>query len=272
YDPNSDLAEQLRYVAQMISGGLQTKVYIVNHTGYDTHDAQVDANDHTLGEHADLLKELSDAITAFQDDLQLLGLEQRVAGMTYSEFGRQITSNLSDGTDHGDAAPLFLFGSCISSNIVGSNPVISNVIQSQAGVPMQIDFRDIYASILKDWFEADVNVIQSLFEHSVTFYPVLGGCATTSSNVADQSGNSIVLVYPNPCIENATIRFNCKQEWVRVELVDVSGRLVQVITDNNQAEGVHNIPVDVSRLPHGQYVVRVLKDSGTLSTKMMRLE
>ena len=108
YDDNNPLAVQLRYVAQMISGGLQTKVYILNINGFDTHDSQVSASDVKQGNHTDLLKTVSDAIEAFQDDLALLNLEQRVAGMTYSEFGRQIASNASLGTDHGDAAPLKL--------------------------------------------------------------------------------------------------------------------------------------------------------------------
>jgi len=146
----------------MISGGLQTKVYILNVNGFDTHDAQVDQNDFKEGVHANLLKRISDAVRAFQHDLQLLGLEQRVAGLTFSEFGRQIASNGSMGTDHGDAAPVLLFGACVSSGIVGANPQIPNQINNQAGLPMAIDFRDIYASILKDWFEVDMQVIQGL--------------------------------------------------------------------------------------------------------------
>ena len=117
YDPENQIAQYLKSVAQMISGGLKTKVYVLNVNGFDTHSNQVDATDPTIGTHADLLKKVSDAIHAFQDDLKLLGIDKRVAGMTMSEFGRQVSSNSSTGTDHGDAAPLFLFGSCISTNI-----------------------------------------------------------------------------------------------------------------------------------------------------------
>ena len=121
---------RLKYIAQMISGGLKTKVYILNVNGFDTHDAQVDQNDVKEGVHANLLKRISDAVRAFQNDLQLLGLEQRVAGLTFSEFGRQIASNGSMGTDHGDAAPVLLFGACVSSGIVGANPQIPNQINN----------------------------------------------------------------------------------------------------------------------------------------------
>jgi uncharacterized protein (DUF1501 family) len=106
YDDNNPIAVQLRQVAQMISGGLKTKVYILNINGFDTHNAQVVASDKTTGDHANLLKTLSDAVAAFQDDISLLGIEKRVAGMTFSEFGRQIASYGSDGTDHGDAGPM----------------------------------------------------------------------------------------------------------------------------------------------------------------------
>ncbi|NBR14001.1 MAG: DUF1501 domain-containing protein, partial [Crocinitomicaceae bacterium] len=95
---NNELAKQLQYVAQMISGGLKTKIYILNVSGFDTHDSQVSQTNPAQGNHANLLKKLSDAVYAFQDDMRLLGLEQRVAGMTFSEFGRQTASNASYGT------------------------------------------------------------------------------------------------------------------------------------------------------------------------------
>ena len=103
-------------------------------------------------------------------------------------------------------------------------------------------------------------------------WPFVGGCTTTDTQVADLSGNAVVLVYPNPCIDSITIRFNSKQEWVRIELHDTSGRLVQVLLDGNQAEGIHNVPVDVTRLAEGNYVVAVRKDSGELRTKLMRVD
>ena len=83
---------------------------MVNYGGFDTHSVQVNNNDTTTGTHAKLLGNVSDAIKAFQDDLKLLGVEERVVGMTFSEFGRRIKSNGSTGTDHGAAAPMFIFG------------------------------------------------------------------------------------------------------------------------------------------------------------------
>ncbi|MGJ8661431.1 MAG: DUF1501 domain-containing protein [Bacteroidota bacterium] len=270
YDPNNSLATQLKYVAQMISGGLETKVYILDLGGFDTHDQQVVDGFTTTGNHANLMKKLSDAIAAFQDDLQLLGLSSRVAGMTFSEFGRQVASNASLGTDHGDAAPLFLFGSCLNAQILGPNPTISNVLQNQAGVPMQIDFRDVYASILKDWFVVDPVEIQTLFEHTITFYPVLGACNLgIEENFADEKAK--LLLYPNPSVNQTTVRLETMNEWVKIEAFDMTGSRAAILFDSNLVSGEHNIPLDISDLKPGQYLIRVLKDSGMTDAKFTKL-
>lgn len=269
YDTNNDLALQLRDVAKMISGGLQTKIYIVNVNGFDTHDSQVIENTPNQGNHANLLKKVSDAITAFQDDLSLLGLEQRVAGMTFSEFGRQVASNASFGTDHGDAAPLFLFGSCISGGVVGPNPVIEDQIVDQAGIAMQIDFRDVYASVLKDWFEADPTEIQAQFEHTINFFPVLDAC---NLSVDEEDAKNPVLVYPNPCGNSTTIRFECENEEVTVHIRNGEGRLVKEVTAKDLNKGTHDIPVDLEGLASGTYTVHVFKKSGNFTKRFVKVK
>lgn len=271
YDPNNPLAMQLKYVAQMISGGLETKVYILNINGFDTHDAQVSQADPTLGTHANLIKQLSDAVNAFQNDLQLLGLEQRVAGMTYSEFGRQVASNASYGTDHGDAAPLFLFGSCLDINILGPNPTISNTVTNQAGVPMQIDFRDVYASILKDWFGVPSGDVQSLFEHTVTFYSLLSACGGVSLPEEELTKDQ-ALIFPNPAYNTARIRFVSEAEWVKVDIYDLNSRKVAEIYDGNLPQGRHELPMDIVDLANGQYVVQIQKSSGTVQSKLIKVK
>ena len=130
-------------MARLISGGLGTKVYVVQLGGFDTHDSQVIEGENADGQHAELLKELSDAVVAFQDDLDLLGISDRVIGMTYSEFGRRIRSNAALGTDHGNAAPMFVFGNCVNNQILGDTPVIDTHVDDYEGVAMQFDFRDI---------------------------------------------------------------------------------------------------------------------------------
>ncbi|MES2798626.1 MAG: DUF1501 domain-containing protein [Bacteroidota bacterium] len=270
YDANNPIANQLQYVAQMISGGLKSKVYILNINGFDTHDGQVLGTDPVLGNHADLLKTLSDAIHAFQDDLALLGIDHRVAGMTFSEFGRQIASNASYGTDHGDAAPMFIFGSCISGGIFGNNPTIDNQIVNQAGVPMQFDFRDVYASILKDWFEVDPSEIQPLFEQTINYIDILSACNLGVEEIEKES--DAMMVYPNPAVGAITIQFASQNERVRVDIIDMMGREVAVVCDKSIAQDTHKIPFDTGDLNYGEYIVRVTKSSGILTKKLLKVK
>jgi uncharacterized protein (DUF1501 family) len=261
----SDLSKQLRFVAQMISGGLQTKVYVLSLDGFDTHNAQTINNNATQGKHAELLKELSEGIAAFQDDLRLLDLEKRVAGITFSEFGRQIKSNAGYGTDHGDAAPMFLFGSCISASVIGNNPDIPNAELDQEGVPMQIDFRDIYASVLKDWFGAPEQQIQGLFTHQVQFYPLFRGCDT----VIGLEENNIIL-YPNPCKETLNIKLNTLEETVTIKIINLLGQSLGNFYQENVSIGLQNISINTSRLSLGTYILSVEKKSGNVSKKFIK--
>lgn len=271
YNPLNSLAVQLRYVAQMISGGLETKVYILNLSGFDTHDGQVDALNPTDGAHFKLLKKLSDAIAAFQDDLQLLGLQERVAGLTFSEFGRQIAANASFGTDHGDAAPLFLFGSCINSGIIGPNPQITNIIHEQAGIPMQIDFRNVYASLLKDWFGVPAQDVQALFEHQITYYSVISGCNVGLDDI--DSGKATALVYPNPTPSNFTLKFNnITNGIVSCEILDLNGRIVKQLFNQLLEQGIHHIPCESSDLTQGHYLVCVRKGDQAENISLIKID
>ena len=150
----NSLADQLKIVARLIHGGLRTKIYFVSLNGFDTHSGQVDNTDVRLGSHADLLGKLSIAIETFQRDLALQGIEDKVVGMTFSEFGRRANSNNSKGTDHGVAAPMFVFGSPVKHRTIGQNPDLANLtgLAGNKDITMQIDFRRVYTDILNDWF------------------------------------------------------------------------------------------------------------------------
>ena len=174
---NGTLSRQLRDIATLISGGLGTKIYIATLGGFDTHSAQVIDGDSTAGKHSELMTELSDSVKAFMDDLELLGLGDRVMGLTFSEFGRRIRENASLGTDHGDAAPLFAFGNCVQGGILGENPVLDTEFDQNQGVPFQYDFRDVYGSVLMDWFEVPEATVRNLVSPSFQYLPVFGGCA-----------------------------------------------------------------------------------------------
>ena len=168
------LADQLKIVARLVAGGLKTRIYLVSMGGFDTHAKQTDENDTTTGNHARLLAKLSEAIGAFQDDLRFLQADGRVIGMTFSEFGRRIKSNASGGTDHGTAAPVLLFGNNLQPGIIGNNPSLPANATVNDNIPMQYDFRALYASLLEKWFYADPAITGSVLLKNYSTLPLIG--------------------------------------------------------------------------------------------------
>ena len=153
--PDTELGRQLQSIAQLISGGLQTQVYITHLSGFDTHADQIQPESNgLLGRQPELLTDLSQCIHAFTQDLARQQLDHRVFGMTFSEFGRQIRANESNGTDHGDASAVFYFGGKVNPAVIGSSPAIPEEVPDQAALTMQLDIRDVYQTILTDWFGA----------------------------------------------------------------------------------------------------------------------
>jgi len=148
---NSNLERQLEIVSQLISGGLKSRIYFVEIGGFDTHDTQVDQSDRTKGQHASLLKELNDAVTTFIKNLDASGHSDNVMTMTFSEFGRTIVSNGSNGTDHGTAAPLFVFGNKVDPKVLGANPLIPINAVWQDNLAAEFDFRQVYSSLINQW-------------------------------------------------------------------------------------------------------------------------
>ena len=148
---NSNLERQLEIVSQLISGGLKSRIYFVEFGGFDTHDTQVDLSDRTKGQHAVLLKRLNDAVITFIKNLDASGHSENVLTMTFSEFGRTIVSNETNGTDHGTAAPLFIFGNKVDSSISGANPQIPESVNWEDNLNSEFDFRQVYASIINQW-------------------------------------------------------------------------------------------------------------------------
>ena len=167
------LADQLKIVARLIAGGLQTRIYLVSMGGFDTHAKQTDSADTSTGVHAKLLGKLSEAINVFQDDLSYLQVSNRVVGMTFSEFGRRIQSNASGGTDHGSAAPVFVFGEGVRPGIIGQNPVWPSALTVNDNIGMQYDFRAIYSTFLEKWFRADQVAAEAVLLKDYTALPII---------------------------------------------------------------------------------------------------
>jgi uncharacterized protein (DUF1501 family) len=147
--PGNQLAGQLRMVASMIRAGLPTRVYYVQHGGFDTHAQQGGAG----GRHANLLSQLSQSVKAFYADLKAQENDKRVLTMSFSEFGRRVAQNASQGTDHGTAAPMFLFGPMVRAGVLGDHPSLTDL--DEGDLKHRIDFRSVYAGILDGWLKAD---------------------------------------------------------------------------------------------------------------------
>lgn len=250
----------MKIVAQLIAGGLKTRVYVVSIGGFDTHAGQVDLTaGNEVGVHANLLGNVSSAIDAFQDDLELLKIDDRVTGMTFSEFGRRIKSNASTGTDHGSAAPLFIFGSRVKSGIVGTNPSIPSSVDVFDNLPMQYDFRSIYASILDDWFCLEDPTVDGVMLQTFQRLSLIEESCTVDIRERDRqrkSGEALINAYPNPFMESTTIEFKSDGGRVLIQLMNAEGRVIENIVDQQYSQGSYRFVFNGSHLPAGNYYYR----------------
>ncbi len=147
--PKTGLAKNLEWIARLVKGNLNSKVYYTSLGGFDTHDNQLDI-------HKRKLTELNDAIYSFYTDLKKAQLLQNVTIVVFSEFGRRVKDN-GNGTDHGTAAPMFIIGGSNKSKIIGTNPNLSDL--DNGDLKHQIDFRSVYASLLKQKMNFDFTKI-----------------------------------------------------------------------------------------------------------------
>ena len=271
--PDTNLAFQLKNIARLISGGLQTKVYVANIGGFDTHADQVQEGNTTIGNHANLMQVLGDAMKAFQNDLNALGIADRVVGMTFSEFGRQIISNDSNGTDHGNAAPLIVFGDCVNPGFMGEVTPLGNDVQVQEGVPLQFDFRDVYGSVLMDWFEVEESTIQSLLYNEFTYMPILNPCTPTSIDpIPDKALGLHLNCFPNPATDRINLSFDSLDERVSARILDMAGQQVKLLFDRTLNSGNHQMSYDVSSFVSGAYLIQLETDSGRkMTSKFVKL-
>lgn len=293
--PSNDLANQLKMVARLISGGLGTKIYLVGVGGFDTHANQHDASDPSVGAHVNLWGGISDAITAFQNDLAQQtdangdALEDRVTGFTFSEFGRTIKSNTTYGTDHGTTGPMFLFGRYVNSAMVGSNPEVYDQAGAyiKADLPLQFDYRSVYASIMYQWFEVPLTDINTVFGKTFLdgsdpaedvydtgfhcnlpiFNTSLKGVNVTS--VRERAMDVSARSFPNPFTEYTDIEFTSTGNAVNVSIFDMDGRLVNTVANESFAAGKHSVRFHAGDVPKGVYIYRVTSGKQQHSGKML---
>lgn len=171
--PNSDLGKQLQAASSLIKGGLSTKIFIADIGGFDTHGEQVERSDTTKGQHASLMKDLNDSIKSLFTDLDKNSSSENILVMTFSEFGRTIVSNGSYGTDHGTAAPLFIFGNKVDFNISGANPEVPSNAEWQDNLESEFDFRQVYYSVIKQWLGGNNDTAENTLFKNFDQLPII---------------------------------------------------------------------------------------------------
>ena len=244
YPANNPLAQGLSGIARIIAGGLKTQMYIVNVGGYDTHSNQ-------LTQHANLHKLFSDAVLAFQRDMEAFGLDKRVCMMTISEFGRRANSN-GTGTDHGSAAPLFVIGSGVNGGFIGSDPNL-NALQGPGNIPMEHDFRQVYASLLGQWYGAGEHMyVPTALPRSFQQLPIFKKLSTSISEELSENV-SLGMHYPSPADEMTIISIGgilSGSEGI-LGIYTPEGRL---IAEHRILPGMDKIEIETKSLPSGMYL------------------
>lgn len=155
--PNNGFGNAMRLTAQLIAADVGTQVFYVSLGGFDTHAAQ-------LAAHASLLSTLDQSVDAFMQDMESTNRLGDVTLMTFSEFGRRLAGNGSAGSDHGVAAPMFVMGGSVRGGLHGTYPSLTDL--TSGDLKMQVDFRSVYATMLRSWLNVDPG-------------PVLGGSFPT---------------------------------------------------------------------------------------------
>jgi uncharacterized protein (DUF1501 family) len=262
YDADT-FSSQLKVVARLINGGLTTGIYVVTLSGFDTHNAQV-------GRHAQLLGQLSRGISSFLADVAAAGNADRVACMTYSEFGRRLNENGSSGSDHGSAAPQFVIGApVLGGKVIGGNPNLSD-LDSRGDIKHVTDFRQIYTTVLEDWLGMTrpdaVGSLGGEFE-KLSLFTVPTVFAPEN---AARAGYSLAPIAPNPVSDGTAVRFTIPDRArVAIRVVDTRGATLITPGERMVDAGSHSLWLATSGLPSGRYTVVLDAGRFTLSQPLV---
>ncbi len=263
YPPNNSLADQLKIVARLIDGGLETRLYVVTIGGFDTHTQQ-------LPGHNTLWTRVSQAINAFYTDCVLNNIAGRVVGVTLSEFGRRVAENGSVGTDHGTAAPMLLFGNLVNGGMYGNNPDLVNIVNGN--LIHQYDYRQIYASALRQLFAAtDQQLLNILYQQFQTL-PLIVPQQSMPGKEKEHRDYQLSQNYPNPFNPSTDITFSLRNSThVILKIYDTSGREIQTLVNETRQAGTHKVTFDTynRRLASGVYFYKISAGDFTDVKKMI---
>lgn len=257
--PNTSLSRQLAIIAKLISGGLQTPIYLANIGGFDTHSNQ-------LTQHANLLKNLSDAIINFQLDLEKLGIADQVCIMTFSEFGRRVKQNGTAGTDHGTAAPMFFIGKSVKSGIIGANPNLK-VLDSGGDPIFQFDYRQTYTTVLRDHLGLSNTSTAEIFNRSFERLPIF---KTATEEIGSNRTIDLINPWPNPASISIFVQYSVYvDQFIFLAVYDMNGQMVKELVNETKLKGEYNLSLDVSSWGKGEYLITLVSKSERITKKLM---
>jgi uncharacterized protein (DUF1501 family) len=265
--PDTDISNQLKTVARLISGGLESKVYMVKLSGFDTHFGQNQAENDILGDHNDLLTKLSSAVAAFMNDLSAMNLKNDVVGLTYSEFGRKAAENGSLGTDHGETAPMFVFGAPVKGGVSGLNPDLNEANENNGYQiqTVQFDYRDTLGTLLQDYLGADNLALDATFFNNTlnqsfsetkiddlikSDFSVATNCY--SNSLTNNRDRKKIFYIINPVYNDLIIKSkNQEYSSFKYELYDLNSKLV------SKGNSIINQSISISHLINGIYILNI---------------
>jgi uncharacterized protein (DUF1501 family) len=266
--PNNTFANQLKTVARLIRGGSKTKIFLCQLGGFDTHDSQVGATPFD-GSYGPLMQTLSQAVKAFFDDLDAMGLAKQVLACTFSEFGRCAKQNGSTGTDHGTLAPMLIFGKSINAGVTGTNVNLSNLTSDNQLQGLQNDYRQVFSTLLQDWLGANDYVMQeTLFDGYMKLpfiesqFVVGPGCyyggSVIVNGVNDPNAQQRKLaLFPNPARISVEVSVAAQSDFkARLSLHSMTGHVIYSGKTPVQ-KGDNFFHLDVADTPAGTYFVRL---------------
>lgn len=252
--PDNSLGSSLAIVSQMIKGGLPTQIYLVELGGFDTHGNQ-------LTRQQDLLADLAASVEAFFSDLKMDEVDEDVLALTFSEFGRRPYENGSGGTDHGTAAPMFIFGTGVNGGIYGDLPSLKD-FDPRGNMAPTTDFRSVYATTLIDWMGMAADDVAALLGADFPVIDFVDSVVGTSNSNETPTDPATLTNYPNPFASATTIAFTLDRPGlVRIAAFDVSGRHVLDVVNGHMTSGAHVVRFDGSRLAVGTYLLKLDTES-----------
>ena len=262
---DTDISDQLKTVARLISGGLESKIYLVKLRGFDTHFSQIQSQNDIIGEHNELLTALDGAVNKFMADIQSQGFQDDIVGLTFSEFGRKAKENGNLGTDHGEIAPMFVFGQPVNGGVSGVNVDLTEATEDNNWQlqTYQHDYRQTIGTLLQDYLGADNLAIDAtFFNHTTnesfsdnkiselikTEFSVAENCYTNTLTGNDNI-EKLFTISPNPSNNSIILSGYNYNGDISYKIYDLNSKLV--------LEGRAKIdePINISSFMNGIYLI-----------------